>query len=56
MEKAKELAKQMKYAEALAQLPDPADYPEHAEILNKKRREIQTSKETYDKLTQQFND
>ncbi|QEM12447.1 PRTRC system protein E [Mucilaginibacter rubeus] len=56
MEKAKELAKQMKYTEALAQLPDPAEYPEQAEVLNKKRREIQTSKETYDKLTQQFND
>jgi PRTRC genetic system protein E len=56
MERAKELAKQMKYTEALAQLPDPTDYPEQVETLNKRRKEIQAGKETYDKLTQQFND
>lgn len=56
MERAKELAKQMKYTEALAQLPDPTDYPEQVETLNKRRKEVQAGEETYDKLTQQFND
>jgi PRTRC genetic system protein E len=56
IDKAKELAKQMKYAEAFAQLPDPADYPDKAEAIEAKRKEIQTGKDMYDKLTQQFND
>lgn len=54
--KAKELAKQMKYAEALAQLPDPAEYPEQAELIEAKRAEIQKGKEVYDQLQEQFKD
>lgn len=56
MDRVKELAKQMKYTEALAQLPDPAEYPDKAELLASKRQEIQTGKDLYDKLAQQFND
>jgi len=54
--KAKELAKQMKYVEALAQLPDPAEYPEQAELIEAKRAEIQKGKEVYDQLQEQFKD
>jgi PRTRC genetic system protein E len=54
--KAKELAKQMKYVEALAALPDPAEYSEQAELIAAKRAEIQKGKEVYDQLQQQFND
>jgi PRTRC genetic system protein E len=54
--KAKELAKQMKYVEALAQLPDPADYSEQAELIEAKRAEIQKGKEVYDQLQEQFKD
>ena len=56
MDRAKELARQMKYAEALAQLPDATDYPDKAELLKAKRQEIQAGKDLYDKLAQQFND
>jgi hypothetical protein len=56
MDRVKELAKQMKYAEALAQLPDVAEYPDKAELLSVKRQEIQAGKDLYDKLAQQFND
>jgi len=56
IDRAKELARQMKYAEALAQLPDTEDYPDKAEILEAKRQEIQAGKDLYDKLAQQFND
>ncbi|MFD2871956.1 PRTRC system protein E [Mucilaginibacter ximonensis] len=56
MDRVKELAKQMKYAEALAQLPDPAEYPDKAELIEAKRQEIQAGKDLYDKLAQQFND
>jgi PRTRC genetic system protein E len=56
MEKVKALAKQMKYTEALAQLPDPAEYADKAELIEAKRQEIQKGKEVYDKLTEQFND
>jgi len=56
LQKAKELAKQMKYVEALAQLPDPAEYSEQAELIEAKRAEIQKGKEVYDQLQQQFND
>ena len=54
--KAKELAKQMKYVEALAQLPDPAEYSEQAELIEAKRAEIQKGKEVYDQLQEQFKD
>ena len=54
--KAKELAKQMKYTEALAQLPDPAEYSEQAELIEAKRAEIQKGKEVYDQLQEQFKD
>ncbi len=56
MEKVKELAQNTKYAEALAQLPDPADYPEKAEAIEAKRQTLQAGKEAYDKLTASFND
>lgn len=56
MEKAKELAQNTKYAEALAQLPDPADYPDKAEAIEAKRKTLQAGKEAYDKLTASFND
>jgi PRTRC genetic system protein E len=56
LEKVKSLAKQMKYTEALAQLPDPAEHPDKAELIEAKRQEIQKGKEVYDKLTEQFND
>ncbi|WPU98438.1 PRTRC system protein E [Mucilaginibacter sp. cycad4] len=56
MEKSKELAKQMKYAEALAQLPDPADYADKAELIASRRKEIEAGKEIYDKLANQFKD
>jgi PRTRC genetic system protein E len=54
--KAKELAKQMKYVEALAALPDPGEYAEQAELIQARRNEIQKGKEVYDQLQQQFND
>jgi len=54
--KAKELDKQMKYVEALAQLPDPAEYTEQAELIEAKRQEIQKGKEVYDQLQEQFKD
>jgi len=56
LQKAKELAKQMKYVEALAQLPDPAEYGEQAELIEAKRQEIQKGKEVYDQLQEQFKD
>lgn len=56
MDKVKELAKQMKYTEALSQLPDVADYPDKAELIEAKRQEIKAGKDLYDKLAQQFND
>lgn len=56
MDRVKELAKQMKYAEALAQLPDPTEYADKAELIEAKRQEIQAGKDLYDKLAQQFND
>ncbi|QKJ32942.1 hypothetical protein HQ865_25380 [Mucilaginibacter mali] len=56
MDKSKELAKQMKYTEALAQLPDPADYPDKAELIESRRKEIEAGKEIYDKLANQFKD
>jgi PRTRC genetic system protein E len=56
MEKVKELAQHTKYAEALAQLPDPADYPDKADAIESKRKTLQAGKEAYDKLTASFND
>jgi PRTRC genetic system protein E len=56
MEKVKELAQNTKYAEALVQLPDPADYPDKAEAIGAKRKTLQAGKEAYDKLTASFND
>lgn len=56
MDKVKELAQNTKYAEALAQLPDPADYPDKAEAIEAKRQTLQAGKEAYDKLTASFND
>lgn len=56
LQKAKELAKQMKYVEALAALPDPAEYSEQVELIEAKRAEIQKGKEVYDQLKEQFKD
>ncbi|AYL94382.1 PRTRC system protein E [Mucilaginibacter celer] len=56
MEKVKELAQHTKYAEALANLPDVADYPDKAEAIEAKRKNLQAGKEAYDKLTASFND
>ena len=56
MEKVKVLAQQTKYAEALAQLPDVAEYPDKAEAIDAKRKALEEGKALYDKLTAQFND
>ena len=56
LQKSKELAKQMKYVEALAQLPEPAEYSEQAELIEAMRAEIQKGKEVYDQLQEQFKD
>ena len=56
MEKVKELAQNTKYAEALSNLPDVADYPDKAEAIESKRKTLQAGKEAYDKLTASFND
>ncbi|QQL49999.1 hypothetical protein [Mucilaginibacter ginkgonis] len=56
MVKVKELAKQMKYTEALAHLPSADDYPEQAELIVAKKQEVQSGKDLYDKLQEQFND
>lgn len=56
MERVKTLAQQTKYAEALAQLPDVADYPDKAEAIEAKHKTLQAGKEAYDKLTASFND
>ena len=56
MDKVKVLAQNTKYAEALANLPDVADYPDKAEAIEAKRKTLQAGKEAYDKLTASFND
>lgn len=56
MEKVKELARNTKYAEALSNLPDVADYPDKAEAITAKRKTLEAGKEAYDKLTASFND
>lgn len=56
MEKVKTLAQNTKYAEALSNLPDEADYPDKAEAIEAKRKTVQAGKEAYDKLTASFND
>ncbi|MGF7082147.1 PRTRC system protein E [Mucilaginibacter sp. UYCu711] len=56
LDKVKTLAQNTKYAEALAQLPDVADYPDKAEAIEAKRKSLQAGKEAYDKLTASFND
>jgi PRTRC genetic system protein E len=56
MEKVKQLAQNTKYAEALSNLPDVAEYPDKAEAIDAKRKTLQAGKEAYDKLTASFND
>jgi PRTRC genetic system protein E len=56
MERVKTLAQNTKYAEALANLPDVAEYPDKAEAIESKRKTLQAGKEAYDKLTASFND
>jgi len=52
MERVTNLNSQMKYAEALAQLPDVADYPEKSVELNKKRAVLQSRQKMYENLQQ----
>jgi PRTRC genetic system protein E len=56
MEKVKTLAQNTKYAEALTNLPDVAEYPDKAEAIEAKRKTLQAGKDAYDKLTASFND
>ncbi len=56
LSKVKNLAQQMKYVEAIAQLPDVAEYPEKAELLAAKKQELEKGKALYDQLQNQFND
>lgn len=56
MDKVKVLAQNTKYAEALTNLPDAAEYPDKAEAIEAKRKTLQAGKEAYDKLTASFND
>lgn len=56
MQKVKTLAQQMKYAEALAQLPDAEEYADKAEVISAKRQELENGKAIYDKLQNQFSD
>jgi PRTRC genetic system protein E len=56
MDKVKVLAQNIKYAEALSNLPDVADYPDKVEAIEAKRKTLQAGKEAYDKLTASFND
>jgi len=56
MEKVKELAQNTKYAEALSNLPDVAEYPDKAEAIEAKRKTLQAGKDAYDKLTESFYD
>ncbi|WP_374950146.1 PRTRC system protein E [Mucilaginibacter sp.] len=56
MELVKNLAQNTKYAEALAQLPYAAEYPDKADAIEAKRKTLQAGKEAYDKLTASFND
>jgi PRTRC genetic system protein E len=56
LDRSKELAKQMKYTEALAQLPEAGEHPDKAELIEAKRQEIQAGKDIYDKLLNQFKD
>ncbi|MFA6245457.1 MAG: PRTRC system protein E [Mucilaginibacter sp.] len=56
MEKVKQLAQNTKYAEALSNLPDVAEYPDKAEAIESKRKTLQAGKEAYDKLTASFNE
>jgi PRTRC genetic system protein E len=56
MDKVKVLAQNTKYAEALAHLPEVADYPDKAEAIEAKRKTLQAGKDAYDKLTESFND
>ena len=50
------MAQQTKYAEALAQLPDVAEYADKADAIEAKRKALEQGKAMYDKLTAQFND
>ncbi|RFZ90257.1 PRTRC system protein E [Mucilaginibacter conchicola] len=56
MQKVKTLAQQMKYAEALAQLPVAEDYPDKVELISAKKQELEKGKEIYDRLQNQFSD
>lgn len=53
MERVTNLNGQMKYAEALLQLPDVADYPDKSVELNKKRGQLESRKKLYENLQEQ---
>jgi PRTRC genetic system protein E len=53
MERVSNLNGQMKYVEALAQLPDEAEYPDKSEELNKKRDALQSRQKMYESLQQE---
>ncbi|MCH5685560.1 hypothetical protein LWM68_15655 [Niabella sp. W65] len=40
MAKADELEKEGKFRDAWVKVPEPTDYPEHAETLRKRRKEL----------------
>jgi PRTRC genetic system protein E len=53
MERVTILNIQMKYVEALAQLPDVAEYPDKSVELNKKRAQLQSRQKMYESLQQE---
>lgn len=53
MERVANLNGQMKYVEALAQLPDVAEYPDKSVELNKKRDALQSRQKMYESLQQE---
>jgi len=52
MQRVGELNTQMKYKEAIAQLPDAEEYPEKANEINIKRDALQKRQELYASLQQ----
>jgi PRTRC genetic system protein E len=53
MQRVVELNTQMKYKEAIAQLPDAEEYPDKAREIKNKREQLQKRQEVYDSLQQE---
>jgi len=53
MQKVNQLNSDMKYREAIAQLPDAEEYPDKAEEINTKRAQLQKRQELYTSLQQE---